>query len=180
MKTPDDVLKFWFDGRGMPDWFGADPAFDALIAAEFTETYEGLSRGEGWRWRTTPMHRLAEIIALDQFPRQLFRGQARAFATDRMALVLAQEMVAGGHHQFLPMPHRMFALLPYQHAESEAVQAESLRLHTALGEPEVLKHAEGHAAIIRRFGRFPKRNAALNRESTAEEQAYIASSEGFY
>ncbi|MBN9348758.1 MAG: DUF924 domain-containing protein [Devosia sp.] len=180
MKTAQDVLKFWFEDHGQEDWFGAKPEFDALIAAEFGETHAAVARGEAWRWRTTPEGRLAEIVVLDQFSRQLFRGQAEAFASDRMALTLAQEAVAGGHHNFVPMPQRMFMLLPYQHAESVAVQAESVRLHMALGSPELLKFAEGHAACVTRFGRFPKRNAALGRTSTAEEEEYIASTDGMF
>lgn len=181
MKTADDVLKFWFAEHGEEDWFGAKPEFDALIAAEFSETHAAVTRGEAWRWRTTPMGRLAEIIVLDQFSRQLFRDRAEAFANDAMALTLAQEAVAGGHHNFLPaMPQRMFMLLPYQHAESAAVQAESVRLYTAMGVPEMMKYAEGHAQCIARFGRFPKRNAALGRTSTPEEADYIATREGMF
>ena len=180
MKTARDVLDFWFVQHGPEDWFGAKPEFDALIAAEFGETHAAIARGEGWTWRSTAEGRLAEIVVLDQFSRQLFRGRAQAFAHDDMALVLAQEAVAGGHHNFLPMPQRMFLLLPYQHAESPVVQAESVRLHTALGDPEVLKFAEGHAACIKRFGRFPKRNAALGRQSTEQELEYIASTEGMF
>jgi uncharacterized protein (DUF924 family) len=180
MKTAEDVLKFWFVDHGQDDWFGAKPEFDAQIAEQFAETHAAVARGEAWRWRTTPNGRLAEIIVLDQFSRQLFRGRAEAFASDAMALTLAQEAVAGGHHNFLPMPQRMFLLLPYQHSESPAVQAESVRLHTALGDADLLKFAEGHAQCITRFGRFPKRNAALGRANTPEEAEYIASSEGMF
>ena len=174
------MLKFWFVEHGQADWFGAKPEFDALIAAEFGETHAAAARGEAWRWRTTPNGRLAEIIVLDQFSRQLFRGKAEAFAFDPMALALAQEAVAGGHHNFLPMPQRMFMLLPYMHAESAIVQAESIRLHTAIGVPEIMKFAEGHAQCIARFGRFPKRNAALGRTDTPDEAEYIASTEGMF
>jgi uncharacterized protein (DUF924 family) len=180
MKTVAEVLKFWFEDHGQDDWFGAKPEFDGLIATLFTETHAAVARGEAWRWRSTPDGRLAEIIVLDQFSRQLFRGRPEAFANDQMALTLAQEAVAGGHHNFAPMPQRMFMLLPYQHAESAVIQAESVRLHMTLGEPEVLKFAEGHAACIARFGRFPKRNAALGRTNTPEEEAYIASTEGMF
>jgi uncharacterized protein (DUF924 family) len=180
MKTAADVLKFWFEDHSQEDWFGSKPEFDAAIAEGFTETYAALARGEGWRWRTTPQGRLAEIIVLDQFSRQLFRGRPEAFTTDGVALTLAQEMVAAGHHNFLPMPQRMFVLLPFMHAESAEVQAESMRLHTALGVPEILKFAEGHAQCVARFGRFPKRNAALGRTSTPEEVDYIASAEGMF
>jgi uncharacterized protein (DUF924 family) len=180
MKTARDVLDFWFVQHGQEDWFGAKPEFDALIAAEFGETHTAVARGEAWSWRTTAEGRLAEIIVLDQFSRQLFRGRGEAFAHDDMALTLAQEAVAGGHHNFLPVPQRMFMLLPYQHSESAVVQAESVRLHLAMGVPEMLKFAEGHAACINRFGRFPKRNAALGRRSTEEELEYIASAEGMF
>jgi uncharacterized protein (DUF924 family) len=180
MKTADDVLKFWFVEHGPDDWFGAKPEFDAEIAEQFSQAHAAVARGEAWRWRTTPSGRLAEIIVLDQFSRQLFRGRAEAFASDAMALTLAQEAVAGGHHNFLPMPQRMFMLLPFQHSESAVIQAESVRLHTVLGDPELLKFAEGHAAAITRFGRFPKRNAALGRVDTPEEAEYIASSEGMF
>ena len=180
MKTDDDVLKFWFVEHSEPDWFGAKPEFDALIAEQFAETHAAVTRGEAWRWRTTPNGRLAEIIVLDQFSRQLFRGRPEAFASDPMALTLAQEAVAAGHHNFLPIPQRMFMLLPYQHAESAVVQAESIRLHMAMGVPDIVKFAEGHAQCIARFGRFPKRNAALGRESTPEEAEYIASTAGMF
>ena len=180
MKTAADVLKFWFEDHGQEDWFGARSAFDAEIAEQFGETHAALARGEGWRWRTTPDGRLAEIIVLDQFSRQLFRGRPEAFATDLMSLALAQEAVAGGHHNFIPMQRRMFMLMPYVHAESADVQAESIRLHTALGIPELMKFVDGHAQCIARFGRFPKRNAALGRTSTPEEADYIASTQGMF
>ena len=180
MKSAADVLKFWFEDHGSDDWFGGKPEFDALIAQEFGETHAALARGEGWRWRRTPEGRLAEIIVLDQFSRQLFRGQPQAFASDSMALTLAQEAVAGGHHNFLPMPQRMFMLLPYMHSESAEVQAESLRLHRALDVPDIMQFAVGHAECVKRFGRFPKRNAALGRISTPEEADYIASVQGMF
>jgi uncharacterized protein (DUF924 family) len=181
MKTADDVLNFWFLEHSEPDWFGGKPEFDAQIAAQFAETHAAATRGETWRWRTTPRGRLAEIIVLDQFSRQLFRGQSQAFASDGVALTLAQEAVAGGHHNFLPaMPERMFMLLPYQHSESAMVQAESIRLYTAMGVPEMMKYAEGHAQCIARFGRFPKRNAALGRTSTPAEIEYIATKDGAF
>ena len=178
MKTAADVLRFWFEEHGQADWFGGRPEFDAEIAAQFSDTHATLAKGEGWHWRSTPEGRLAEIIVLDQFSRQLFRGRAEAFASDGMALILAEEAVGGGHHNFLPMPQRMFVLLPFMHTESALVQAESLRLHTALGVPDLMKYAEGHADCIRRFGRFPRRNAALGRTSTPEELAHMAQSQG--
>lgn len=175
MKTAAHVLKFWFDDHGPDDWFVGKLEFDAEIAAGFTDTHAAIARGEGWDWRTTPAGRLAEIIVLDQFSRQLFRNDARAFASDGMALALAEEAVGGGHHHFLPANRRVFVLMPFMHAESPVVQAESVRLFTALGIEGNLKFAQAHAEIIRRFGRFPRRNAALGRVSTPEEAAYLAS-----
>jgi uncharacterized protein (DUF924 family) len=180
MKIADDVLKFWFVDHGQSDWFGGKPEFDAEIAERFADTHASVTRGEAWRWRASPNGRLAEIVVLDQFSRQLFRGRPEAFDNDAMALTLAQEAVAGGHHNFLPMPQRMFMLLPYMHAESAIVQAESIRLHTAIGAPEIMKFAEGHAQCIARFGRFPKRNAALGRINTPAEEDYIGSTEGVF
>lgn len=175
MKTGPEVLKFWFDDHGPDDWFAGKPEFDAEIAAGFTDTHAAIARGEGWDWRSTPAGRLAEIIVLDQFSRQLFRNDGRAFSADPMALALAQEAVGGGHHQFLPPNRRVFVLMPFMHGESEVVQMESVRLFTALGIESNLKFAQAHAEVIRRFGRFPKRNAALGRTSTPEELEYLTS-----
>ena len=180
MTSAADIIDFWFRRHGPDDWFAARPEFDAAIAASFAETHAALARGEGFTWRTTPEGRLAEIIVLDQFSRQLFRGRPEAFASDPLALVLAQECVLGGHHQFLLADWRMFALLPYMHAESVLIQKESVRLHTALGLEGPLGHARGHANIVARFGRFPKRNAALGRVSPPEEIAYMAETPGMY
>jgi uncharacterized protein (DUF924 family) len=180
MSSPAEINKFWFEEHGEPDWFGGKPEFDAAIAALFTGTYAALARGEGWNWRSSPAGRLAEIIVLDQFSRQLFRGKAEAFATDRMALALAQEAVGGGHHSFLPPRQRAFVLLPFMHAESAAMQHESVRLFTALGEENNLKFAREHAEVIERFGRFPRRNAALGRTNTPDEEAYIVSTQGAF
>lgn len=180
MKTAQDLLKFWFEDHGQDDWFAAKPEFDAACAEAFAETHAAVARGEAWSWRSTPEGRLAEIIVLDQLSRQLFRGQAEAFASDRMALALAQEAVGGGHHNFLPPPRRVFMLMPFMHSESPLVQRESVRLFTALGLEETLTFARQHAGVIERFGRFPRRNAALGRTSTPEEEAYIISTQGMF
>ena len=180
MRNAADVLTFWFDEHGMADWFGGKPEFDVAIAGTFAETHAAVARGEGWTWRSTPGGRLAEIIVLDQFSRQLFRGRPEAFASDGMALALAQEAVAGGHHNFLSVQQRMFLLMPFMHAESLPVQQESLRLFTALGSEDALKAAQGHIELIRRFGRFPKRNAALGRVSSPEEAEYCRLTEGMF
>ena len=102
MRTHQDVLKFWFEDHGQADWFGGKPEFDAELAADFADTHAAVARGEAWEWRKTPEGRLAEIIVLDQFSRQLHRKSPLAFASDDMALTLAQEAVAGGHDQAIP------------------------------------------------------------------------------
>lgn len=177
MQAPEDVLKFWFVDHGRDDWFGGKPEFDAKLAAQFSATHERIAAGEGYAWRHSPEGRLAEIIVLDQFSRQLYRGSPKAFASDGMALVLAQELVAQGLDQTLTPPQRIFAYLPYEHSESLAMQLHSVRLFQSLGIEEVTQFAKWHVDVIQRFGRFPKRNKALGRESTPEELAYIESKE---
>jgi uncharacterized protein (DUF924 family) len=174
VETPDAVLDFWFVKHGADDWFGARPEFDREIADRFAATHARLALGEGFTWRTGPQGRLAEIIVLDQFSRQLYRGDRRAFAQDGMALALAQEAVAGGADRGLGVDQKMFLYMPLMHSESIMVHEAAQPLFAGLAGNDVLKAAAGHLEVLRRFGRFPKRNAALGRESTAEELAYMA------
>jgi uncharacterized protein (DUF924 family) len=177
MRSADDVLNFWFVEHGQKDWFGGGPEFDRKLADRFAETHAAVARGEAWTWRATPEGRLAEIIVLDQFSRQIHRGSPLAFASDDMALALAQEAVAGGHDMGLEPARRRFLYMPYMHSESLLVHEEAMRLFTELGEVETLKFEALHAAVLRRFGRYPRRNAVLGRKSTPEELDYIASDE---
>jgi len=172
MRTAQDVIRFWFDDHTMDDWFGGKPEFDALLAAEFAETHAAVARGEAWQWRQTPEGRLAEIVVLDQFSRQLHRGAPEAFAQDKMALVLAQEAIATGATEAVPLERRMFFFMPFQHAESLVIQQEGVRHFEQFG-PEMLKYMTDHRDTTARFGRFPFRNAALGRQSTPEELAYM-------
>lgn len=180
MQSAQDVIEFWFVEHGPEDWFSANPEFDRRLADAFAETHAAVARGEAWQWRETPDGRLAEIIVLDQFSRQLFRGSPQAFATDSMALALAQEAVAGGHDKALEQARRKFLYMPYMHSESLPIHDEAFRLFTSLGEEETLKYEVAHADCLRRFGRYPRRNAALGRQSTAEELEYIASGDGMF
>lgn len=173
MRTADDVLQFWFVQHGRDDWFGGKAEFDAELAAAFAETHEHVAKGEAWTWRFAPRGRLAEIIVLDQFSRQLHRGSPEAFAQDKMALVLAQEFVSQGLDRPLSEDERLFVYLPFMHAESPVIQAESERLYEAMGNAELLDFAVKHKQTIDRFGRFPFRNRALGRDSTPEELAYM-------
>ncbi len=172
--SPDVVLHFWFDEIEPAQWWRVDEAFDARLGERFGALHAAAQAGELWAWRVTPAGRLAEVIALDQFSRNLFRGTARAFASDAMALALAQEAVAGGHDQALPPERRVFLYMPYMHSESRLVHVEAERLFAALAHGDHLEYERRHKAIVDRFGRYPHRNEALGRASTAEETAFLA------
>ncbi|CAN7162106.1 DUF924 domain-containing protein [Devosia sp. LjRoot16] len=180
MTSRDDILNFWFVEHGEPDWFGGKPEFDALLAERFGETYAAVARGEAAWWRASPSGRLAEIIVLDQFCRQLHRKRPEAFASDAMALRLAQEAVALGDDMRVEPRRRTFFYMPYMHSEDLAVHDEAIRLFTALGDEDTLKYEIMHRDCIARFGRYPRRNAALGRVSTPDEIAYINSGDGMF
>lgn len=174
MRTADEVIQFWFVDHGADDWFASNPDFDRVLSDLFRSTHVRVARGEAWRWRKTPEGRLAEVIVLDQFSRQIHRGTARAFAQDPAAVILAQEAVAAGADAAVPPERAMFFYMPYLHAESLVIQDEGVRLFEATGNAEALDQAVSHRETIARFGRFPFRNKALGRESTPQELAYMA------
>ena len=167
------VLSFWFTEAQPEQWFAANAAFDALIAQRFAQLLPQAAAGECWAWRSTAQGRLAEIIVLDQFSRNMFRGTPAAFATDPLALALAQEAVACGADRTLEPSHRAFLYMPYMHSESRAVQVEAERLFRENGRPINYSFALRHKAIIDRFGRYPHRNAILGRDSTDEELEFL-------
>jgi uncharacterized protein (DUF924 family) len=168
-----DILHFWFTELTDKQHFAKDAALDALIAQRFGATLQAGSRSELWGWRSSPEGRLAEIIVLDQFSRNVWRDTPRAFAQDALALALAQELVARGDDARLSAEQRYFAYMPYMHSESLRVHEEALRLFTALGNANALHYEQRHQAIIQQFGRYPHRNLILDRESTAEEIAFL-------
>lgn len=176
---PDDILHFWFEEHGSADWFAKSDVFDAEIREKFSEVHRKAATGETAAWRATIRGRLAEIIVLDQFSRNLFRGTPEAFAYDRLALHLAQEAVATDHLNELEPVQRTFLLMPYMHSESPDVHVESLRLFTSLGNEEALRYERAHKDIIDRFGRYPHRNAILGRSTTPLETAYLKEHTGF-
>lgn len=173
MQGPQALIDFWFVEHGYDDWFSGEPEFDAKCD-RFTALHAEVARGEAWAWRETPEGRLAELILLDQFSRQLHRGRPEAFAQDKMALALAQEAVAGGHDMAVHKDWVMFFYMPYMHAESLVIQEEGVKLFTAMDNEDALKFMIAHRDTIARFGRFPFRNKALGRQSTPEEEAYMA------
>lgn len=167
------ILHFWFHEATPAQWWKVDTAFDALIGARFADTHRAACACELDAWRATPAGRLAEVIVLDQFSRNLHRGRAAAFAADPLALALAQEAVAGGHDQALPVDQRVFLYMPFMHSESRLVHAQAEVLFERLGRQDNLHFEQRHRAIIDRFGRYPHRNAVLGRESSAEELAFL-------
>lgn len=171
--NPQDVLHFWFEEATPEQLFEKDEAFDAQIRARFGETHAAAARGELASWRATPEGRLAEIIVLDQFSRNLFRDDARAFATDGMALVLAQEAIRAGADRGMPAIRRAFLYMPFMHSESRVIHAEAERLFRQPGLENNYAFELKHKAIIDRFGRFPHRNRVLGRASTPEELAFL-------
>ena len=160
------------------EWFRKDADFDALIAGRFGTLVEQALKAGLASWAHRPDSALAQVIVLDQFTRNIFRDTPRAFAGDALALAAAQAMVARGDDVALPPLRRVFAYLPFEHAENEAMQHESLRLFAALTAADASlasfeDYARRHAEVIERFGRFPHRNAVLGRESSVEELAFL-------
>lgn len=166
----EDVLTFWFAD---PDraW-RKDPAFDEEIRRRFGDLHAAVVRGEHEAWRTTPRGALAYVIVLDQFSRNLYRGDPRAFAADAQARAAAAEAVAAGHDQALTTAERGFLYMPFMHSEALADQDRAVALFRPLGGAS-LEFAERHRDIVARFGRFPHRNAVLGRASTPEEAAFL-------
>ena len=167
------VLSFWFDRHGPDTWWVKDSAFDNAIRAQFGGLHARAARAELHDWRTSPEGRLAEIIVLDQFSRNLYRGDARAFACDGMALALAQEAVRAGADRAVPPRRRPFFYMPYEHSESAHIHEIAVLLFQSLGDPDSLSYELQHKAIIDRFGRYPHRNKALSLASTPEEIAFL-------
>lgn len=169
-----DVLDFWWRA-GPAAWFRADPDFDRRVRDELLGLHEAAARGELDGWADGPHGALALILLLDQVPRNVFRGTARAFATDEKALLLAEAALARGFPRAFPVQARFFFYLPFEHAEDMAAQERSVDLFRGLGDEQGHFYALIHMDAIRRFGRFPHRNAILGRTSTPEEEAYLAS-----
>jgi len=167
------VLRFWFEEVAPAQWWTVDAAFDQELRDRFAGVHRAATRGELNAWRAWPAGRLAEIIVLDQFSRNMYRANPLAFAADTVALVLAQEAVAGGHDAALAPPQRAFLYMPFMHSESAVVHETALRLFEALGLPSSLDFERRHKAIIDRFGRYPHRNAILGRASTDEELRFL-------
>lgn len=170
------VSTFWFGDRPdtvHPWWFERSDALDAAVAATFTADVEAAAQGRHDHLQDTPEGCVALCILLDQFPRHIWRGTARAFATDAKALTVSRHAIARGFDGALAPVQTLFLYLPLEHAEDLEAQEQCVALFKALGNAFWLDYAERHRAIVARFGRFPHRNAALGRATTDEEAEFL-------
>ncbi len=169
----NDVLEFWFNELEPKQWFVKDRDLDAMIEARFSLLVEQARAGELFSWRVTPQGRLAEIILIDQFSRNIFRDKPESFSADPVALVLAQEAIGAGADQRLDVQERAFLYMPFMHSESQAIHQQAVVLFDQPGLEYNLEFEYKHKAIVDRFGRYPHRNEILGRKSTEEEIAFL-------
>jgi uncharacterized protein (DUF924 family) len=184
VSTPDEVLDFWFGREGEEGygefreaWFTKDPEFDREIRDRFKPVYEEAASGKLEDWKSDPQSCLALIIVLDQFPRNMFRGDARMYATDELACAAARYAVEHAYDRELRPSQRLFVYLPFEHSENLDDQRRSVelfrKLSVEIGSEDLLGYALRHMEIVERFGRFPHRNEILGRATTAEEVEFL-------
>jgi uncharacterized protein (DUF924 family) len=171
--NPQLVLNFWFHEIDPRLWFAKDPAFDEIVRSRFLNLHRQVRQGEKFPWRHGPSGRLAEILVLDQFSRNMFRDTAEAFQYDPLALILAQEAVDRHDDQKLDLVQRSFLYMPYMHSESPLIHKEAVILFSAAGLENNLDFELRHKKIIDRFGRYPHRNEVLGRASSPEEISFL-------
>ena len=169
----DDVLSFWFNEIEPSQRWVKDTNFDALITDRFSALHEQASKCELFEWRSSAQGRLAEILVLDQFSRNMFRDSPKAFSSDPLALALSQEAIFLGKHNKLNKVERSFLYMPYMHSESLSIHEVALKLYKENGIQSNLDFEIKHRDIIAKFGRYPHRNSILNRTSTVEEVAFL-------
>jgi uncharacterized protein (DUF924 family) len=170
--APADIVSFW-QNAGPDRWFKKNAAFDEEIRSRFLGMHEAAAAGKLAEWEASAEGALALLILLDQFPRNMFREQARAFATDPLARSIAAGALVRGFDAKVPADMRGFFYLPFEHSENLDDQERAVAFYKAIGDVDGLKWAELHAGIIRRFGRFPHRNKIFGRVTTPEEQAFL-------
>lgn len=175
MTDPVQVLDFWLGEVGPEGWYAGGDELDALCRQGFQDLWEAARDGGLDHWVDGCVGTLAYLVLTDQLPRNMFRGTADAFATDPLARAAARQALDQGWDMMAPEPERQFFYMPFEHSEAPEDQDLAVRLmrERLSSDPEMELHARAHAEIIRRFGRFPTRNAALGRETTAEEQAFL-------
>ncbi|MBG9982994.1 DUF924 domain-containing protein [Aerococcaceae bacterium DSM 111020] len=178
MTSYQDVLDFWFQELSPQQWFIQDGEIDQTIQNRFLTTNQQAKAGELVDWRNDLAGRVAEIIVLDQFSRNLYREDGRAYSSDDMALVLAQEIQKQSGFNELPKEWQLFSIMPYMHAESRVIQEQSVQLFSQYDEwKDYLKHAQAHKAIIDEFGRYPSRNKQIGRTTTSNEAEWLANND---
>lgn len=166
------IVAFW-RAAGYGRWFAKSDMFDALVRMRLARAHDAAAAGRLDHWDETPAGALALLILLDQAPRNLFRGGTRAFATDPLAVAVAEAAIARGFDARVTREMRMFFYLPFEHAEDAGLQARCVALFRAHGDADLLRYAEIHAEIIERFGRFPHRNPVLGRDTTKAESGFL-------
>jgi len=169
----NEITDFWFVEIDKVKWFKKDESFDELIRSRFSDIHAQASKCELFSWRSTALGCLAEIIVLDQFSRNMFRGKAESFAYDSLALSLAQSAISKGFDSELTQQQRSFVYMPFMHSESLIIHQQAVSLFTSLGVESNLKFEIKHKLIIERFGRYPHRNKILGRASTSEEDSFL-------
>lgn len=179
MAAADEVLGFWFTPRVRKRWFNATAAFDRELAERFSATYRVGAAGRLAQWSARPEQAVALVIVLDQFPLNMFRGRPESFATEAVARHVAGDAIGRGFDAVVPGEYKGFLYLPYMHSEDLADQDHALELFERAGLSDYLRWARHHRELIRRFGRFPHRNAILGRESTPDEAAYLRLNDAF-
>jgi len=172
--TPQEVYDFWFEECGRDQWFKATLELDRNIRRRFRDTHLALARGVTEEWRSTPHSRLAAVIVLDQFPRNIYRATPLAFATDGVALREAKLALEAGADQQVDPECRTFFYMPFEHCEDLEEQERSVALFKALGDEEYIDYALRHREVIAAYGRFPHRNVLVGRQSTTAELEYLA------
>lgn len=175
--TAKEIIDFWFHEGNEENWFQKSDAFDQEIRTRFYDTWEAARQGELYEWRKTFEGRLAEIIVLDQFSRNLHRGHALSYLQDPMALVLSQEAIQHSDFEKQPLERKSFTLLPWMHSESKAIQKITEKLYLKLDDELHTKIMYDHKKIIDAFGRYPYRNEVLGRKSTPEEIEFLENNE---
>ncbi|WP_188151888.1 DUF924 family protein [Teredinibacter waterburyi] len=171
--TSNDIIEFWFSEIDKSKWFAKDEIFDQDIRSRFSEIHVKAARGELWTWRSGALGSLAEIIVLDQFSRNMYRGKPESFLFDPLALALSQFSISNGFDSELSAEQRSFLYMPFMHSESPIVHVEAVTLFTKLGIKSNLDFELRHKAIIDKFGRYPHRNEVLGRKSTPAEKAFL-------
>lgn len=177
--TPLSLLTFWFSEEMRAHWFNSTPEIDVTIRKQYENLWNDAQLGKLNQWKNSPDGALALIILLDQFPLNMFRGQAKAFATEALSIEIAKHAIAQKFDLQIPQSQLMFIYMPLMHSENINDQELSVKLFTQAGLEANIRFAEHHKNLVEKFGRFPHRNAILGRTSTAEELTYLASDKAF-